>query len=1104
MTAQGRAARKELLRQIGLPEIEREVPIDGGDRAFAEALLSVAAAKGRDDLTRFLYVLGNICPFFDAGTDLEHEIAERIQQAANLPLDAWEREFDEEPELWPRVLDASRESVGGPSVASALYVQREIEDEVRRFVDQDVTKLEDAKTMLIIVGQSGMGKTTLMRQILNRYRQDGHPSFYISSAELPAPMSEIEPRIVNLITNGYSANPAIFKPLERKAARRNRVVIIGIDAVNEYNRANGGAPTPIDFLVKLDEMGAARKRDGARIRYIVTLRPETWKRGLANDRLRAGRSSRSYWVSGGEIAIQLGRFSAAEAASAYEKYRAEYGIQNTLHKLPDLTRYHLRDPLLLAIAAEVYRGQEIPADVETGHLFRRYEQNRTESCAKACELIPEMVANMFAGASFVIHTDTIVRDSALRAKAPALYQDLDPQDMRSPGYALGELNVLRFHGDRVRFNYDRFAEYLLSSELLARIDRAARGRSVALSKVAFEAIRANLDAGTHLVTAMRALRRTLRLLQNSEGYSRLVRDLARSDERGLTLVASTMGAIAMGQGAAPDVGLDTLSVLLTELRRDADRSPISTMMRRTLVGLGLVSFKPPFPIVDVAHRLLVDEEYRLWRRSQPAERRQRHRELLYECFVWGMFHTDEVIGAAAVQYLFFLWKDPETRHHAMQITARVVHCVGPISFGTLFSTGKRPLENLLALFLLTLPEVTDQSGTPASLPQAARLIENLNLGRLAKLGRVADILGHYLNRVFERLPYPINLDEMRQILASPEIQDAGRSVLRLLRAASGGPFPLDEALRLSVVKNGYVLQMLCYALSVYHERSSEQERRQFVSWLRSQCQKALEPQTEYVLSLTLYHMNYFGSHATPDSIALMGDMVSNILRKRKGKFKLAERSYDYNVIGTYGRVLRRHAGLLTGAREIPAEPMLRYAFEALEDAEARHDFDYYLYVCSNVGLLGVLTEPEYVFEVFAHVLETSSVRKANPTGKGFDPDRIRTAVIQSLANIRVLYRAQVDRWLLEVLEDQELYGEVTQRTGEFNLPVFCSWTTEHLMFKLLTEHYETVGRHIIVCLEESLDTGSSILAFQHALRRLFEQLVALPGVRPAAVAGAGS
>jgi hypothetical protein len=1065
--------RRQLLLDLDVDALA--VDRSGSPRDFAGRLIDAAAAQGRSVLDRLVAQLG-VLP--SLGVDVRARFAQLAGQISELTHEQWELDFDQEGHLWGTVAQSCHASLGRFPARDDLYVRREIEAELDGYLESD-------KTMMVIVGPSGMGKTTLLGQSLRRYAQGGHLCFFISSAGLPAPTDAVQPRLVSLLTGGGC--PAGFFPImERKCARRGRVLLVAIDAINEYNRANAGAaPGPVDFLTTLDSLAASLKSDRHRyIKYLVTMRPETWKRGVENDRVRVDQSSDAYWVCGGQIEQRLGRYTGAEASAAYANYARVYDLRSQLHKLPEVTRYHLRDPLLLTLAAEIYRGDGVPGDLETDALFGRYHDHVAARCPAAPGLLGKVVRSMFRAESCVITTDTVVRDGRLRELDRDLHESLDPQRSSSLGAQLSELNVLRFYDDRIRFTYDRFVEYLLARELLARI--AARGKSV---EVAFGALRDNLDSPYRLNTVSRALRRALRQLQREPRYRDLVPRLARSGERGLELVVSVMGSIAMRSGASG------LHELLARLRRDVDRASMMHAMLGRFSPLGTV-----FPVIDAVHRLIVDEEYSLWRDDPANGDRVAHLQPLYDAFAWGLGHRSASINAAAIQYLFFLWNDPATRAHAAAITDLVVSAIRPPSLWTVFrQRQKRLLQNVSCIFLLTISEAMAVDGQPASLQQARAFIARLKLDRarlLAVVRRLADMQAQYLTRMFERLPNPINHQELIKLYADPASKSQVRAGLHLVRrAAAGLPLPLEEVRALLGATNSYALQLLCYALSVAYERSSGPVRLAHVGMLRALFEGGLEPQGEYCVALAMYHLNYFGAEATLDTIALMGEMTDHILRERRGRFVLSGRPYNFNIVGTYGRVLRKHRALLVNPRQVSRTPMLRYALESLADATRRTDAEYYRYVCDNIGLLGVLTAPDDVFEVMAHVLG----RLAEPRGPAALPfseaetAAVRKTIIQSFANIRVLYRPQVDRWILEEREDQALYAEVTQRIGQFELPTFYSWVAEHLMFRLLTTYHEKVGAELIDALERALDQTSAPAGVRYVLTSLYKRLIALSG-----------
>ena len=150
---------------------------------------------------------------------------------------------------------------------------------------------------------------------------------------------------------------------------------------------------------------------------------------------------------------------------------------------------------------------------------------------------------------------------------------------------------------------------------------------------------------------------------------------------------------------------------------------------------------------------------------------------------------------------------------------------------------------------------------------------------------------------------------------------------------------------------------------------------------------------------------------------------------------LAGKQENFNIVGTYGRSLRRNGGLLQDVdKGTETTRALLYAINALDSAKSQRDKEYYLYVCNNIGLLGVLIEPSQVFDVVTVILCDIGIVPESTTGasEGFKfpesfASEVKKQVIQGLANIRVLYRQEVDNFLFERLELPALYTEVVNQ-----------------------------------------------------------------------------
>ena len=176
--------------------------------------------------------------------------------------------------------------------------------------------------------------------------------------------------------------------------------------------------------------------------------------------------------------------------------------------------------------------------------------------------------------------------------------------------------------------------------------------------------------------------------------------------------------------------------------------------------------------------------------------------------------------------------------------------------------------------------------------------------------------------------------------------------------------------RLSRTDNGFVAQMLTYVISTRYERAASPEERTEVLALARDLfyEEPRSAVSEYCSSLALYHINFFGSHANRESMRLMDRMANSILKERQGRLTISGKRHTFCIVGTYGRSLCRN-GFDTEAMERPAQSAMQYAIDALKEAKKSGNAEFYLSLCKELGQLGVLAEPKYLFGVFTDILK---------------------------------------------------------------------------------------------------------------------------------------
>lgn len=957
--------------------------------------------------------------------------------------------------LWSRARTAAEENLATLKYRAdrALYVERDVERRFEAFVNSD-------KATMVLVGQSGMGKTTLVAELAERYAAQGHVCRHIPSSSLPGAMASIEGALLNKLGRQPGVSEEDFwADLQKAAEQKNNKVLLFIDAVNEYNRP-AASPGPNDFLGVIDELTRKTfEKKRHRIKFFVTSRPETWRQGV--NALRIQLSDRlGFYVSKSGLAFQLPRFTATEAEKAYRKYRTAHAIKTDYQGLTELARYYLRDPLLLSLACLAHAGGEMPAELDTDAIFRKYREHLAKDAEEnghpEIGALLDRIALAFLRdpGSCIVARDSLVLDGDFQRREPDLFDRLTKHD--SPGaYLSGSKNVLLVSREDagpgvLRFTYDRFAEHLVTGVLTARV-RLDEDRT----RATIDVIRDNLPTAQKLNTVFGILQRLLLAAREDEAFDALLDGVAELGEHGLALVVSVLARIAMSRD-----GIEIVAKLLSRVMTDSARRS--------------------FPIIEAVYRTLEDEEYQLWLIAQPEPVRQRHRVVLHECFVWGLQRHDELVSGAAVQYLFFLWTNGRLQAEAIAITERAVQRVSLFNaavtrlLGWHSSTQFSLFRNLACVFLLVLAEGDERTVREAIKP-ALKLMRRLPAGLINLFGGQ---IGRYGADVIAQNVQPIDRKAADEVFRDSRLRDAVIETSRL--CGPGGridAMSVEALVALAANPNAYVFQMLSFALSCAYERAE-------AGPARSAALKRIEdifghadatPQVQYCASIAMYHINYFGEGATAGpagSLRAMERMANTILQRHRGVFTAADgQPRNFNIIGTYGRVLKKHEQRLQP--DSPRRtPWLQFAIDALDEAKRRGPAGagFYLYVCRNLGLLGVLVEPTQVFEAITCIL-TDLGLVPEPGGVGrvpFPEEELRTTILQSLANVRVIHRQAVDRYLLDVVDAPGLRTTVAGTRPEFSLSLFVSWTFEQLMFRMLTRYWDRIGSELLRCIEAGL------------------------------------
>lgn len=336
-----------------------------------------------------------------------------------------------------------------------LYVRRQsAETERARF-------LEGPASALIVIGDSGVGKTSLLCHWALDLLGQGHAVLTYDCSTLAD--TDIEAGIAR----DLSISPAAVADLDEEAARAGRSVVLFFDSINDYR---GSESNGTQVLIRRIHALASRLR-GRNVRVIVSCNSTTWDRLRRQAPIRFDRES--FHHCGDDPFLRLATFTDAERDDAYTRYRKVFGLHSGVEALPPAVRERLRDPVLLRMVAEAYRGAKQPLLAANLGLtiYRRYFEDRV-SLPRQTWLVHELAEEMLRRQASALPMMDLARHEHL---GPEILSE-SPASTYSQLLDYGVLQEARGDvraGIVVKFSHTRVAAYALAMNLLERPNVAA-------------------------------------------------------------------------------------------------------------------------------------------------------------------------------------------------------------------------------------------------------------------------------------------------------------------------------------------------------------------------------------------------------------------------------------------------------------------------------------------------------------------------------------------------------------------------------------------------------------------------------------------------------
>lgn len=336
-----------------------------------------------------------------------------------------------------------------------LYVRREsAEQELARFLDGPASAL-------IVIGDSGVGKTSLLCHWALDLLGQGHAVLAYDCSTLADTDIEAE------VARDLGIAPGAVAELDEEAARAGRSVVLVLDSINDYR---GSESNGTQVLIRRIHTLATRLR-GRNFRIVASCNSATWERLRRAAPMRFDRER--FHHCGDDPFLRLAAFTDAERDDAYTRYREVFALRSGIEALPPAVRERLRDPVLLRMVAEAYRGAKQPLLAANLGLaiYRRYFEDRV-SLPRESWLVHELAEEMLRRQTGALPMMELARHEHL---GPEILSD-NPSSAYAQLLDRGVLQEVRADGRAgivVKFSHTRVAAYALAVNLRERPDTGA-------------------------------------------------------------------------------------------------------------------------------------------------------------------------------------------------------------------------------------------------------------------------------------------------------------------------------------------------------------------------------------------------------------------------------------------------------------------------------------------------------------------------------------------------------------------------------------------------------------------------------------------------------